>query len=213
MRRLKRLNPRLPRMTRGVWIILFLTVAYLIAAAIGAIVTGNIEFVWYLAIILVALAVTALIHWLVGLTTPLLAMMSLMGALHMAGGLMPVPANWPVEDRPVLYDLWFVEPFVRYDHVVHALGYGVVTWLWWQYLSAHDNKARPTLGRMLICGLASVGLGAANEMAEFIATQTLADTNVGGFENTGWDLVANFAGAMLAAIAIWLADWRRPEKR
>jgi hypothetical protein len=48
-----------------------------------------------------------------------------------------------------------------------------------------------------------MGFGAANEVVEFIATITLPGTNVGGYENTGWDLVANLVGCLLAALSIW----------
>jgi hypothetical protein len=40
-----------------------------------------------------------------------------------------------------------------------------------------------------------VGLGALNELIEFTAALIMAQTNVGGYLNTGWDLVANFVGA------------------
>ena len=46
------------------------------------------------------------------------------------------------------------------------------------------------------------GVGAANEIVEFIATISLPNTNVGGYENTGWDLVANFVGCIIAAVMI-----------
>ena len=33
----------------------------------------------------------------------------------------------------------------------------------------------------------------------------LPNTNVGGYENTGWDLVSNFVGSLMAAgmISLW----------
>ena len=48
-------------------------------------------------------------------------------------------------------------------------------------------------------GLSDVML---NEMIEFIATLTIPETNVGGYNNTGWDLVFNLIGCALAAIII-----------
>ena len=36
-------------------------------------------------------------------------------------------------------------------------------------------------------------------MIEFAATLLLPKTNVGGYVNTGWDLVCNLIGAVLAA--------------
>ena len=51
------------------------------------------------------------------------------------------------------------------------------------------------------CGW-GMGFGALNEMIEFIATLTIPETNVGGYNNTGWDLVFNLIGCALAAIII-----------
>ena len=56
-----------------------------------------------------------------------------------------------------------------------------------------------TLARLLAAGS---GFGALNEVVEFIAVLTIPETNVGGYENTGWDLVANLVGATVAAVLI-----------
>jgi len=47
-----------------------------------------------------------------------------------------------------------------------------------------------------------MGLGAMNELIEFAATLLVPETNVGGYVNTGWDLVSNFVGATAAAAVI-----------
>ncbi len=49
-----------------------------------------------------------------------------------------------------------------------------------------------------------MGLGALNEVIEFAATLLIPETNVWGYRNTGWDLVANLVGATVAATIIWL---------
>ena len=53
-----------------------------------------------------------------------------------------------------------------------------------------------------------MGFGALNEVIEFAATLTVPETNVGGYRNTGWDLVSNLVGTSIASIAIWLAASR-----
>ena len=50
------------------------------------------------------------------------------------------------------------------------------------------------------------GVGAFNEVVEFAASHLLAATNVGGYENTGRDLVANLLGT---AVAGWWVSRRR----
>jgi hypothetical protein len=48
------------------------------------------------------------------------------GLVHMAGGLIAVPETWPVNgEHRVLYSLWLIPDLLKYDHVVHAYGFGV----------------------------------------------------------------------------------------
>jgi hypothetical protein len=65
-------------------------------------------------------------------------------------------------------------------------------------------ELKPTFGLMVLCAAAGIGFGALNEVIEFIAVLTIPNTNVGGYENTGWDLVANLVGATVAAVIIRL---------
>jgi len=62
---------------------------------------------------------------------------------------------------------------------------------------------KQTFGLLVLCVAGGMGFGAANEVVEFIATLTLPGTNVGGYANTGWDLVANSVGCLIAATAIY----------
>ena len=62
----------------------------------------------------------------------------------------------------------------------------------------------PTLGLMVLSASAALGFGALNEVVEFVATLLVPETNVGGYRNTGWDLVSNLSGATIAATLIWL---------
>jgi hypothetical protein len=62
---------------------------------------------------------------------------------------------------------------------------------------------------MVISAAAGMGLGSLNEIVEFVATLTIPETNVGGYINTGWDLVANFVGATLSVVLIRLRSPRR----
>jgi hypothetical protein len=126
----------------------------------------------------------------------------------MAGGLVAVPEAWPINgDIRVLYSLWLIPERLKYDQVVHAYGFGVTTWVCWQGLRAairhRGGDARPTFGLMVLAATAGMGFGALNEVVEFAATLLVPETNVGGYLNTGWDLVANATGSTLAALAIW----------
>ena len=122
------------------------------------------------------------------------------------------PPGWPTNDGSsrVLYNWWIVPGYLKYDQLTHAYGFGLTTWLCWQGLVAalraggHEN-VQPTLGLMTLCAAGGMGFGALNEVIEFFATLTLPETNVGGYRNTGWDLVSNLVGCSVAAVWIWLA--------
>ena len=62
----------------------------------------------------------------------------------------------------------------------------------------------PTFGLMVLSAASALGFGALNEVIEFIATLLVPETNVGGYRNTGWDLIANLCGATIAAALIWI---------
>ena len=68
---------------------------------------------------------------------------------------------------------------------------------------------RPSPGMLVLCAAAGMGFGALNEVIEFVATLTVPKTNVGGYENTGWDLVSNMIGSVLAAVLIWVTTRRQ----
>jgi len=200
------------RFTPGVIAISALTTAYLLAAAAASIVTGNAEFIFYLLIMMVLAGALLAVHLDLGLSTPLLMALSIWGALHMAGGLVPVPESWPINgDIRVLYSWWIIPKeggggYLKYDHIAHAYGFGVATWASWVCLTRILQRSagiapRPTFGLLLLCFAAGCGFGALNELIEFVATR-ITTTNVGGYDNTGWDLVSNTFGALIAALLI-----------
>jgi len=184
------------------------TGVYLVAAVIAALARGNQEFLFYIVVMLLLIGVIAVVHRYVKLTSGVLWALSLWGFAHMAGGLIVVPVGWPVNaDSRVLYALWLVPDVLKYDHVVHAYGFGTTTWVCWQGLRAALRRrgvtAAPTLGLMVLSAAAGLGFGALNEVVEFAATLLVPETNVGGYLNTGWDLVANSIGVTVAATWIW----------
>lgn len=122
----------------------------------------------------------------------------------MMGGLIAIPLSWPHEgDHAVLYSLWLIPDYLKYDQIIHGYGFGVGTWACWQALSPIVVSSKEHLSEIILAVLAANGLGAANEIIEFFATLVLPSTNVGGYINTGWDLVFNLLGSLVAAVIIW----------
>ena len=191
--------------------VIIFTLSYIFAAGVLAAVRGNAEFVFYIAIMLLLGAAIYWVHSKVGLSPALLWCLSVWGLMHMAGGLLECPAAWPTAGKTrVLYNLWIIPGYFKYDQLTHVYGFGVTTWLCWQALSESlrgegVEVVRPTLGRLTLCAAAGMGFGAFNEIVEFVATLTIPETNVGGYRNTGWDLVSNLAGCLIAGVWIRIA--------
>jgi uncharacterized membrane protein YjdF len=193
--------------SQPVWPVATFTALYLVAATVGALGLGNQEFLFYIVVMVLLVGVVWIVHRNIGLAIATLWALSLWGLLHMAGGLLTVPDSWPISgDIRVLYSLWLIPERLKYDQVVHAYGFGVATWVCWQGIRAairhRGGNAVPTPGLMVLAAAGGMGLGALNEVIEFAATLLVPETNVGGYLNTGWDLVANTTGATLAAVVI-----------
>jgi hypothetical protein len=190
------------------------SIVYALVASIATTRTSNSEFLLYIGVMVVLFALVAWLHARIHISQGALWCLSMWGFLHMAGGLVPVPASWPIEgDTRVLYSWWLIPGLLKYDMMIHAYGFGITTWVCWQGLSAAMRPlgaVRPTFGLLTLCVAAGMGFGALNEIVEFVATLTVPETNVGGYLNTGWDLVSNFVGSTLAAIVIRVTHRPRP---
>ena len=185
---------------------------YLGTAILSAVSRANYEFVLYIGIVIIALLIVTRFYVRFGLSTALLWLLSFWGFLHMTGGLVQVPMHWPTGgESKVLYNLWLIQGKFKFDQCVHAYGFGTATWLIWQVLqrtlAGKFNRSftdiRPTGGLLFLCMIGSMGLGAINEIVEFLAMVLVPETNVGGYVNTALDLVANLVGAFIAAGLIY----------
>jgi uncharacterized membrane protein YjdF len=179
------------------------TAVYLIVATPFAVGQNNTEFLFYIGVVILLSLAVVVVHRRVGLSRGLLWALSIWGLLHMLGGLVEVPPSWPHEgSHAVLYSWWIVPGYLKYDHPIHAYGFAVATWMCWEALRAAAVKLKASFGVLLLCALGGMGLGAVNEIVEFVATLILADTNVGSFENVGWHLVSNAVGSLFAIAVI-----------
>jgi hypothetical protein len=114
--------------------------------------------------------------------------------LHLAGGLVRVGDG-------VLYNASAGTEVLRYDHLAHVVGIFTGTWLLWELLvrGTATVTRTPLIALALLAGL---GLGALNETVEFLATQVHAGGHVGGYTNTGWDLVVNTTAGLAAGLVL-----------
>jgi uncharacterized membrane protein YjdF len=170
-------------------------VAFVVFETIAA-VRGDVSAISYAVVMAVLFAVVATADRWVGFTTPLLWCMVAWATLHMAGGLVSTGPH------RVLYNESLGIPGIRYDRVVHAFGFGTATVACWQALRRYPPVPVPTVGLVIIAALGGLGLGALNETAEFLITRLSPSTSIGGYRNTGFDLISNTLGATIAAA--WL---------
>lgn len=183
-------------MKRPSWFVVAL--AGQVAAVIGfGFARGNRRVIAYLVVwSLLALLIRAG-HRRWPLPEPTLIALSIAGAVHLAGGLLPSPE----QGVPIFYETWLVPGVLKFDQAAHAFISAVVTVAVFQSLGhvVDDGRAGPGL-RAILAMLVCWGFGAGNELFEFLSALRFADAYVGGLDNAGWDLAFNSLGGVLAAI-------------
>lgn len=188
--------------------VLVTTLAYVAGFGFWFVLSGNFEFLFYIAVMVGMIALVAFGSRSTDFPAMLLWALSLWGFAHMAGGGVMVKGD-------VLYNLTLLNiagngelRFLKYDQLVHAYGFGVTAWALWHILMYHYPQIRGTWTSLTFPALASMGLGSANEMIEFASVLMAPANNVGGYLNTSLDLVMNAAGAVIAMTIIGLRQQR-----
>lgn len=187
----------------GEWAVAAFTIAYVAGFTAWFLVRGNYEFVVYVLTMLVLIALIGRSLRFAEYPVGMLWALTLWGLLHMAGGGVPVGDS-------VLYSAQVVPitaengemTLLKYDQIVHAYGFGVTAWVLWHLMRRHFPLLDGTWTIYVYPALASMGLGAVNEIIEFIAVISVPETNVGGYLNTALDLVFNAAGAVIAMVIV-----------
>lgn len=195
-----------PHFTRHEWIIFLFSLTYVVGFTAYYLLSANFEFLWYVAI-MVFFGVLLIMTLRTSQFPPFILWgLSLWGLMHMAGGSIPVGGS-------VLYGMQLIDIFsgegefvlIKYDQAVHAFGFAVATFVAYHLMASRWKEGA---SRVLLYALAvgvGMGLGALNEIVEFIAVLTFPETGVGGYINTSLDLVFNLIGAVSAVLIL---AWR-----
>ncbi|MBN2037688.1 MAG: DUF2238 domain-containing protein [Chitinispirillaceae bacterium] len=162
----------------------------------------NYEFIIYVGVIIFFLVLIVFTRNKVDYTLSSLIGLTIWSLLHLCGGCISVGEN----ER--LYELIIVKlsstlPILRYDQVVHMWGFGVSTIVMYSLLRKSlvpIIQHKISLGIVLV--LSGLGVGAFNEILEFIVELSVPESGVGGYINTALDLCANLIGSLLAVIYI-----------
>lgn len=191
--------------------------AYMIVCSILALMQGNNEFLMYAVVMVVIITIVMLFHLRIRFSPTTMWLLAIWGFLHMCGGTIPVspkltdayraatsPDQYPTS--AVLYSLRLHPSFIKYDQFVHTFGFFSATLACFEGLRVL-LRAPKSFATVFAAALMGIGLGATNEIVEFVAVLIVPETNVGGYINTGWDLVANAIGASLAGVwCLWRKD-------
>ena len=174
----------------------FFLVYYAALLAYG-ITTGNPQTVFYAVFIAIGVFVVARLYLRHGLSRLVLWGLALWGFMHMVGGLIEL-------DGKVLYEHSLGAAQLRFDKFVHFFGFGFAALAAYELLRTTFGRDEPARMVAVVAFLIGLGIGAINETIEFAIALLPGESNVGGFSNTGWDLVANAAGSASAALfAVW----------
>jgi hypothetical protein len=163
----------------------------------------NYEFIIYVGVIIFFLYLVWISIKKVHYTLGSLVGLTVWSVLHLAGGGISIG-----EGR--LYDVMLIRfsetyPVWRYDQLVHIWGFGASTLVVFSLLSG--TLRRPVenpvaLGIVLV--MAGLGMGAFNEILEFVVSLSVPQSGVGGYMNTSLDLCADLIGAVLGLLYIRL---------
>lgn len=188
--------------------IVYFTFIYTAVFSLNALLRGNIEFIYYTALMILSISLILFIHRRMHFYPIVLLSLSLVGLLHLLGG------NWMIGDAR-LYDTYFIPDFFKYDNLVHMIGSGVMVMLAHALLTpVLDDRFEHTRKGYFIVLLVVVGmgLGAINELVEFIAVLIFdVSKQVGDYTNTLLDLVFNTIGSFAMAAYLVLTNRRLTE--
>jgi uncharacterized membrane protein YjdF len=187
-------------------LILGFTVLYTLAAGFYFASIGNTEFLGYIAVIIFLLVLGGCVLTHQCVPSWLLMMLSLVGLFHLLGAAVPINGDilynyvpFPIENPSGL-------TFIKFDQIVHTYGTMVSALLMYYFL--RRDTSFHWLGIAVFSILGASGIGALNEIIEFVAKMTVPDTDVGGYYNTAVDLCVNLFGAILGTLAGFMF-WKR----
>jgi len=201
---------KFPALKKGEKVLAASALAYTAGFAAYYLSIGNFEFLWYIAVLLGFFALIFSTIRRSNFDYVVLGGLALWGLLHLAGG--GVVVNGEVLYRFVLFPLASDGgelTVLKYDQAVHFFGFFVATLVVYHLLKPYLNERTNWAVVYPLLAAAGTGLGVLNEIVEFTAVLLVANTGVGGYNNTALDLVFNTLGAIAAAFFIHFYYRRR----
>lgn len=161
----------------------------------------NYEFIIYVGVILFFICLVGLSIRKVDYTLGSLVGLTVWSILHLAGGSI-LTGEARLYDV-LLFRLFETYPVLRYDQLVHMWGFGASTLVAFSLLAKHLQKpVRNSISMGIVLVMAGLGIGAFNEILEFVVSTCVPESGVGGYLNTSLDLCADLVGAILGLLYI-----------
>ena len=170
------------------WFFFIYYVAFLIYGAVN----GASQTIFYAVFIGGGALLVAHLDGRANLSSIVLWGLAIWGFAHMLGGLVEIGGE-------AIYERSWGGGEFRFDKVVHFFGFGMATLTGYELIRKRLAPDAEVRGVAIAACFVGLGVGAINETIEFLITLLPLESNVGGFSNTGWDLVANTLGAVTAA--------------
>jgi uncharacterized membrane protein YjdF len=195
--------------TPGRLALLLFTLAYTVAGCFLLYRAGNTEFLIYLIGLTPLIALGFYVHIRFELPLWMLWLISILFALHLAGGSFMwqghVLYEWVIVSitNPAGLTIW------KFDQFVHPYGAAAVAFISYTLLVARTRLTWSMA--FLIAFMIANGAGALNEVIEFITKVISPESTVGGYYNTALDLTFNMLGALLGCL-LGLFSIARKEK-
>lgn len=167
----------------------------------------NYEFLIYVGVIVFFLAIILRTNDRIEYPNEALWGLTAWAILHMAGGALCVKGIRLYE--LILIPISSKYEVFRYDQFVHIIGFGVATYVMYCLIRPQivPGKERG-FSFYLVIVMAGLGVGAFNEIVEFMVNETVPESGVGGYINTSLDLISNLIGAVTASVLILLREKR-----
>jgi hypothetical protein len=184
-------------------VLLILNITILTAFGTAFLLKRNFEFVIYVGVIIVCLALIVLTFFRVCYSAATLVGLTAWSMLHLAGG--GVYINGVRLYEIILIPLSTKYPILRYDQFVHTFGFAAATLTMFDLLRPLiKENLQHFVALSIVVIMAGLGVGAFNEIVEVLVSAVIPSSGVGGYLNTALDLIADLVGSLLAMAYIKL---------
>jgi len=161
----------------------------------------NYEFLIYIGVIVLVITLIILTNNKVNYSNGVLWGLTLWAFLHMSGGSFQIKGGRLYSF--ILIPISETYKILKFDQFVHIIGFCVATIIIYQVIKPFlKTNIKKWAALSIVIVMAGLGVGAVNEIIEFIIVIISPQTGVGGYNNTLLDLAADLIGALIAIILI-----------